>query len=140
MSEMVEISKLNIGDTVTFNCYGLNDVPNVVNGILQGISSGNNLKYPSLAAVNHANIYSSLPSQNVMPVPNDYTKYNYLVIRMPDNSILEFGIPWIQPNSVSRLLMQTATVVIKNFDSSLVNSLSNLLMSNGYSDITISLS
>lgn len=139
MAQTCTISQLVIGDIISFNTYGTGTVNNVSNGTLLAFESGAALRNPTVAAVNHANIYSSLPIV-VPPTSNDYTKYNYLLIQLSDNSIIEIGEPWIDPISLTRLVRQTATIILTDFDASNLASLSELLQVNGYTSTSITLS
>jgi hypothetical protein len=112
---MIKIADLIIDDIVSFNTYGTGTTNNVAGGKLIGISGGSNLRNPQLAATNHANIYSSLPPLG--NTPNNYTKYNYLVIKLTDGTIVEIGIPWIIEITLTRVARGTATIVITDFNS-----------------------
>ena len=140
MAETITLNKLKLTDIITFNTFGIGTVSNVVNGKLLGLESGNALRNPMAAAANHANIYSSIPNTLTSPVANDYTKYNYLLIQLVDNTIIEIGEPWINQISLTRLVRQTATIILIDFDSAELQSLTDLLVTNGYLSPSITLS
>ena len=139
MAQVVAVKDLNISDILTFLTYGNNTVPNVTNGELLAIESGHFLRDPNKAAVNHSNIYSTLPPSNPR-VADDYTSYSYLLIKLKDNSIVEVGIPWIQPVSLTRLVRKTATIIINDYDETLNASCVNALAALGFVNIDISVS
>jgi len=136
MAETTTVNKLVINDVISFNTYGI-VLNNVVDGTLLGFTSGKSLRDPAQAAVNHANIYSSLPNTPSNPTINDYTSYNYLVIELVDNSIIEIGIPWINPVSLTRLVRQTATIILTDVDPATQQSIVDMLVLNGYVNYTI---
>ena len=137
MAETTTIDKLILGDVVSFNIVGVMTLNNVRDGILLGFESGNALRDPATAAANHANIYSAIPVSLTNPVPNDYTKYNYLLLKLVDNTVIEVGIPWINPVSISRLVRKTATVTITDWDVNQEQALTDLLTTNGYLNFII---
>lgn len=139
MAEVVSVDKILLGDVISFNLYGSNIINNVSNGKVIGIVDGTSLRNPQQAAANHANIYSSIPENPYAVVPNDFTQYNYLVVKLVDNTIAEYGIPWITP-TITRLQRKTATVLIHDFDPSQLTSLVNLLNAHGYLNLTTSVS
>ncbi len=135
MATIVSINELVIKDVISFSCYGINIINNVVDGTLIGFTDGSNLRDPSSAAINHSNIYASLPT---IPThtPNNYTKYSYLVIRLANATIVEIGIPWINTTTLSRLIRQSVTLVINDFNGNtqaLIDNLNEL----GYLNFTI---
>jgi hypothetical protein len=137
MAEQAAVENIKINDIVSFYCYGVGIVNGVVDGRVVSISSGLGLQNPVEAAVNHANIYSSLPTVPYNPIPDDYTKYNYFLIKLSNNELIEIGIPWINPTSLTRLLRGKIIVSINDFDVSQLPSLKELLTTNGYLNITI---
>lgn len=116
--ELVNRSDLNIGDVVSFSIYGNGIVADISEGTIVSFSSGDILRNAAGAAANHANLYPVLPNLDSDPTPNDYTKYQYLVIRTTDGSVVEIGDPWIVSNTISRMVRATARVTIGDFDSS----------------------
>ena len=139
MSESVAIAALKPGDTVSFNLYGVGSSSNILNATLMAIELGSGLRNPAQAAANHANLYSSLPISNSNPVPNNYTGYNYLLLKNPNGEFVEIGLPWIIPNTVTRLTRQTCTIVLHDFDSGQVSALASYLTVGGYINPTITL-
>lgn len=137
MPESTTINNLVIGDVISFNTYG-SVVPNVLNGTFLGTEAGVALRTPTVAAVNHATVYSALPS--TPPTPNNYTQYNYLYIKLSNGTTVEVGTPWIISASLTRLLRSTLTLVISDIDPSQLPSIENMLNANGYINYTTSLS
>lgn len=140
MPESITIDNANINDVISFINYGTAIIPNITDGTLIGLSSGDSLRDPFAAATNHANIYPALPNLPEDPTPNDYTKYNYFVIRKTDTTIVEIGLPWIIPSSMVRLLRKTALVTIQDFDEGQLANLNEVLLVNGFLDFNITIS
>lgn len=137
MAEAITVAQLKIGDILTCNLYGNGAINNISEGTLIGFSSGDALRDPGNAASNHANIFPTLPNNPDNPVLDDYSSYEYLVIRKTDDAIIEVGVPWLQPASLSRLDRKTATVTIGDFDDSRLTTLRNILEVNGFTKLTI---
>lgn len=137
MPESTTVNNLIIGDVISFNTYG-SVVPNVLNGTFLGIEAGTALRVPNVAAVNHATVYSALPSNP--PTPNNYTQYNYIYIKLSNGTTVEIGMPWIIPASLTRLLRSTLTLVLSDIDPLQLPSIENMLNANGYTNYTTSLS
>lgn len=138
MAQAIKLVDLKINDVISLNTYGVGALNNIVNGVYLGTYSGKALRNPQVAATNHANIYPSIPIDPLLPVINNYTKYNYLQIQLTDSSIVEIGEPWIIPSSVSRLDRGTVVVVISDFDIAKLKELSDLLDTHDYLNRTIS--
>ena len=133
MAEIVNVNDLIIKDVISFNTYGVNVVTNVLNGTLLGIVDGSDLRNPAAAAASHAAIYPSLPVIDGVTIPNDFTKYNYLYIKLVDGTKIEVGEPWINNISLTRLSRKTCTVVIPDFDPTVdLHRLVSLLLQNGF--------
>lgn len=66
-------------------------------------------KYIDAAAL-HANVFSTLPPGT----PNDFTQYQYLIIRHPNGNESAVGLPWIQDGTVE--LIQRTDCYIKLVD------------------------
>lgn len=137
MAETAKIADLKLGDVISANLYGAGVNQNLSNVTITGFISGIALVNPQAAAVNHANIYSSLPNVPGNVTPDNYTRYNYIVVKSIDGSKREVGIPWINPSTLSRLVRQTATVTITDFDISQLQILQDMLTVNGYLNATI---
>lgn len=137
MPSLVTIPDLVIKDTISFSCYGIGIINNVVNGTLIGISDGANLRDPTTAAINHSNIYAALPIVPA-PTPNDFTKYNYLVIKLTNNSIIEIGIPWVNISTLVRLTRQSVSVLVNDFDGN-TQRLKDILNDAGYLNLVINI-
>lgn len=136
MPSPVTIPNILIGDSISFTCYGTSVIPNVVNGVVLGEESGAALRIPETAAVNHAAIYSSLPTSPVI-TPNNYTQYSYLYIQLTDGTKVEIGFPWIDTSSLTRLVRSTATISIPDVDTSREAELIALLAVNGFVNASV---
>ena len=131
MSEPAAINDLIIGDTVSLLLYGNGAITSITDGVLLGKSDGAALRDPVNAAANHANIYPAIPTPH--EVADNPTSYEYLLIRRTDESLVEIGVPWIQPPSVQRNLRYTATIVLDDFDPAMKSAVTEILQQNGLS-------
>lgn len=129
MPTPVQISELLIDDVVSFHLHGNTTIPNITNGVVLGITSGNNLTQPGLVAATHANIYGALPEPKP---PNTYTKYQYLVVRTQDGVNYEIGYPWIVKETLTRAERAVATVILRDFDTSKLPMLKSVLETHGF--------
>ena len=137
MSKSISVSDININDVINCTMYGHTGLANISGGVVVGIIHGTNLLLPLVAVTHHANIYPTIPvGSNVV---NDYTAYNYLVVKLPSGYVIEVGIPWINPISVERVERSIATVTIKDFDNTREDELKALLISRGWTDIIVGL-
>lgn len=80
-------------------------------------------------AAMHANVYSSLPQDQV---PDDFRKYSYLVLTMPNDQKTAVGLPWIERSSVEKRGRGKATIVIDDVASSDLSKVQKALSSNGF--------
>lgn len=122
-------------DTI-FSCifYG-NTLPNLDHGLIIGISKGISLRDSQTASVNHLNIYETLPSNIKQLVPNDYTKYNYLVIKLANNEIVEIGMPWIEESSIVIYQSTNAIITIPSCDQIALNKIITFINSLGFTNV-----
>lgn len=127
----MNLSDLALGDVISFTTYGSNTIPDVDNGTLVGFVLGTFLRNASAAATNHANIYASIPLEN--NVPNNYTKYNYLEIRLSDNTTVEIGMPWINELTLTRASRGVIRITVTDFNTEDRDALITLL--NEHKDI-----
>ena len=138
MATAITIKDLQANDIISFNCYGNGAINNVVNGVYLGSYDGTIIRNPAIAAVNHANIYPAIPAN--LNIPNNYTLYPYIAIKLADDSIIEIGIPWIMVVSLTRLDRKQAVILLNDFDNSRLIELNELLDINGFLNHTITVS
>ena len=132
MAEIVQVKDLVLGDILSFNLYGGGAVNNVANGKLVAITGGDVLRDPTLAAVNHANVYPSIPENLVSPVPNDFSLYNYLTIKLANDDIVEIGVPWVITDSLLRQTRHVVKVTLTDFDTTRLPILKEALTTYGF--------
>lgn len=136
MAEPVAIKDVVIGDTVSFTLYGAGVIPAVTNGVVVGFTTGEALRDPVTATVHHANVLPTIPAAE-NEIMGDYTSYQYLTIRLAGGDIIEMGVPWIIPVSLTRSYRSTATLTLQDFNPSRRADLLELLKINGYSKVTM---
>lgn len=144
MAVIATLDELKIGDTVTWSHYSVVQPVNVNEALIVGFSNGYGLRDTAQAAVNHANVYSSIPVGNVV-IPNDYRLYDYIVLQKldyidetdPQNPIpvyitFEIGRPWIIPSSITRHNRETLVLQIEDFDTNKLDAIIRILKNNGF--------
>lgn len=139
MSIPVSISELKVGDTVSWNHYSVVNPINITEGEIVGFTHGKFLTDARAvqAAQNHASVYNAIPVGTVV-VPNDFTKYDYITVRViteivldvPVYSVYDIGVPWIIPASVSRFFRESVVITLDDFDVSKLDALLRILRNN----------
>lgn len=129
MAIAIDPNLMKIGDKVSCVIYG-GTLPNIVTSTVVGFSRGDSLRDPVTAANSHVNIYPALPVGH--DIEDDYRSYEYVVLRKPDTSIIEIGIPWIRPETLERLERKTVRVEISDFDENRLNELKEVLIIKGF--------
>lgn len=132
----VKIKDLEIGDVINMTLYGNGDIRNVVNGKLLSIVSGQLLREPVNASLNHANIFPLIPTN--LNIIDNFRSYNYLIVEL-NNDLYEIGIPWVQLSSLQRNIRGQAIVKISDFDHTRLTDLVNVLNRGGFSNNTITM-
>ena len=133
----MQTNEIIINDQVSFATYGVGTVNNVSNGIVLGICSGAMVQNKTAAMANHAIMYPNLPTST--PVPNDYKKYNYWQIQLIDSTLVEIGIPWVNPLTLTRTSRKTCTTVLPDFDETRLQALRDLYVANGFLNAVVSI-
>lgn len=129
MPSPVNISNVILDDVVSFSTYS-GALSDIADGIVVGFSAGSTLRDPTNAATRHANIWPAIPEEDL--IANDFTSYDYVLIRKTDNQLIEIGIPWIIPVTLTRSLRATATIIINDFDPNKKDAIRELLALNGF--------
>jgi len=140
MPESITISQIQLNDIISFTTYGVGGILQITNGTVIGIETGTNLRNPTAAAAEHTNLFGAIPQSTSNPIPNDYRKYNYLLIQKTDNTLVEVGFPWINQSTLTRLAYGTLTVVIEDFTTSNLPILTAFLLAQGWTNNTITYS
>ena len=131
MATNIAVADVKIGDVITLTAHGTNALPNIIDAEVLSITSGTALRSPVDASTAHANVYPTLP-QNVKELfRDDFQSYNYLVLRRSDDTIVEYGFPWIVTSTLTRKDRKTGTVTIRDFDSSVETSVREFLAVRG---------
>ena len=138
MSQLITTPDIQISDTLTFSLIGttVTGISSLETCKVLGITSGEALRNPSDAAATHAALYPSMLSG---VIPNDYRKYDYLLLQRGDGSLVEIGLPWINPLTLLRISANILTIVIKNFPASDALTIRELLLANGYAQVQLTI-
>jgi len=81
----------------------------------------------------HANVYPTLPPG----VPNDWRGYNYAKVELPDGQVTCVGLPWIDEGSIQIHVNTTIQVTLTNVEPTDLNRIRDLLVLNGYSNLSV---
>lgn len=123
----------NIGKTASFNVF-----PNIIKDDFTNVKILGVLSYDTAMGFNlaemHEKVYPTLPEGT----PNDYTAYNYLLVRFPNGKTSAIGLPWIEEASVRIYSTMDIVVRIRNKGVEDIDTLRMILAANGYQDVTIS--
>lgn len=140
MAQVVNFNDIKMNDIISFTTYGNSIIPNVVDATVLAIESGTGLRNPTVAAVNAANMYPSLPVTPGITISTTYTSYTYLLLKLQDGSQIEVADIWINPVSLTRKVRTTGIFAIHDFDPSESASVISKLNSLGYVNITFTTS
>lgn len=124
-----------LGQTISFEVYpsaviGTRFKNAIVRGIVDhsGVSEFN-------PAVMHANVYSTIPTGNVV---DDFRKYNYLRLELENGNTTFVGIPWIIANSVKIVSNQDLVITIPKHGSFEDQEfIKRMLLNNGITEFTM---
>ncbi len=87
----------------------------------------------------HAAVYAYLQQVAGLNVPNDPTQYNWIKIKTQSGQISALGMPWVNESTIVATTNQVITAVIQGVTASDVQGVQNALISNGYSQITVTI-
>lgn len=131
---MANSNQFNLGsvyDLTTFAPALLGTFRNVrVEGIVDHRTAS---QYIDPAAY-HANVYGTLPENSA---PNDYRRYYYLIVLLPNGTRTALGLPWIDGASIELKERNKITVSISDVGPDDIERIKLALSSNGYSAVTI---
>ena len=122
---------------VKFSCtfYG-QSLNNITQGVIVGKHNGTVLRDPQTANVNHINVYPTIPNQVQQNIPNDYTKYDYILVKLLDGTLAEIGLPWIVPESITIHQVANTTITVPDCDQAGAAPILALIRSIGYTNVS----
>lgn len=85
-------------------------------GIVLGVISSAAVPTTANASTNHTNQWPSIPDDVKDKVEDDYRSYDYLILKLEDESIMYLGLAWIDSASVSEITVRSAVVNLTNFN------------------------
>lgn len=131
---MANSSQFNLGsvyDLTTFAPALLGTFRNVrVEGIVDHRAAS---QYIDPAAY-HANVYGTLPANTA---PNDYRRYYYLILLMPNGTRTALGLPWVDGSTVTLKERNKITIHVEDVGPDDIENLKLALSANGYRAVTI---
>lgn len=116
-------------DQVEATLYGpIGSGQQTVIGTVIGTYTADGLRDPSLASANHTAIQPFLPN-----AIGTYQQYQYVLIRNLSGTLIEIGLPWINPSTLVIGKNKTLTLTISPIREADVSVVLALLASNGFS-------
>lgn len=134
----IRLEQVRVGDNISALPYGIS-LPAITNLTVVGIVSGYNVRNANQAATDHAGIYPAIPIE--AEVEDDFREYNYLQLIDPLDetpTVIEYGMPWLVPSSVTINSEYVCTVILENFDPTQRALLRSILVQYGYQPLEIS--
>lgn len=120
------------GKRFQFNTYGAVGGIQQFTGDIVGFVDGSAIPTEANGAVNHANIWTTLPQPVQDLIQNDYTSYNYFIVKADDNTNHYIGAPWIEPATLQEDSIRFVDIRLKNFNEPDFNRLRQILLLSGY--------
>lgn len=110
----ITVNDLKPRDVISFEVYPLailgNNFKNVT---VDAVLSANTVSILGFDfAATHAMVYPSLPPGT----PDDGTQYDYLRIIFESGEPTYIGIPWIRPDTLTKVAGTTLTLIFNNID------------------------
>lgn len=91
------------GKRYRVSLYGLIGDTSLIEGELASTTLGSYVSPESNAAVNHANIYPTIPEEVRKSYKDDYTSYSYLHLVTDAGTHYYVGMPWINASMTVEL-------------------------------------
>ena len=124
-----------LGQTISFEVY-----PSAVigtkyqNAIVRGIVDHSGVTEFN-PAVMHSNVFPTIPAGKIV---DDFRKYNYLRLELPNGNTVFVGMPWIIENTVQILSNQDLVITINNYGSHENQEfVKRMLLNNGISEFQL---
>ena len=117
---------------VSFITHGLLGGVQTFEGVVAGVVNPRSLPATANAAVNHSNIYPTLPAATKEKVLDNHLSYNYVALETNPGTIIYIGIPWISDSSLVLLTNRMLSVPILNFKEENYDRLRKVLRGAGY--------
>lgn len=131
---MANSTQFDLGSVYDLTTYApalLGTFRNVrVEGIVDHRTAG---QYIDPAAY-HANVYGTLPENST---PNDYRRYYYLILLLPNGTRTALGLPWVDGNTVTLKQRNKITIHIEDVGPDDIEELRLALSANGYTAVSI---
>lgn len=81
----------------------------------------------------HAAVYRDLPAGTA----NDARKYSYIKVKLPNDNVAVYGVPWVSETSIEEVESITINIAISNLNTSDVQRVKNALAVNGFTDVVV---
>ncbi len=126
---MLDQSIVKLGSTVSFDLWPVQVLgTSIKNAKVLGLfdaSTAMQLGYD--APAQHVAVYPTLPSET----PNDYSKYNYLYLKLASGQKTFIGIPWVKEATWVEEMVRTIAIFVENVTPSQENLAVQALSANG---------
>ncbi|WP_144106665.1 phage DNA polymerase-associated SH3 family protein [Paraburkholderia sp. BCC1886] len=91
------------------------------------------------AIIDTVGMYLKVAPYLPSPVPTGADQYNYIKVKTSQGVITALGMPWINESTIVATTNQTITATISGVTASDVTGVQNALISNGYTNISVSI-
>jgi hypothetical protein len=81
----------------------------------------------------HEQVKPLLPSD----VPNDPSKYDWMIVRTANGTKSYLGIPWVNAATIEEVSKSRVEILIDDVDSSSIDNIRQMLAQNGYNNFKI---
>jgi hypothetical protein len=132
MLNAVTVHQLTLNDNVQMSLYSAMSGRVEIEGKILARLNSDGVPASANAATHHANIYRHLPDNVKAIYPDDWTAYNYLMIKANDSAILYVGEAWIIESALYVNTVSKATITLTDFRDPDTTAIRALLLSNGY--------
>lgn len=123
-----------LGTTVSFSTYASAILGAFEKVKIEGIVDYNVVRQFIDPATLHANVYGSLP---VGEVPDDFTKYYYLVLMQSNGNKTAIGLPWVDETTIQLIASTTVIITVDNAGVNDLPSIKEALAINGFTSVDV---